>query len=267
VTFPKTGPDESGVAFRTKDDIEIADYGFRVSFRVRFLSPLSEPMPGFEPCRRLDGASSPRCVFAGSSRRLEVMAEARKTVTVVFTDVTGSTSLGERLDPEALRRVMEQYFDATRSVLERHGGMVEKFIGDAVMAVFGIPTTHEDDALRAVKAAAEMRERLVVLNTEIARERGVRLTVRTGINTGEAVVGDPESPWGAKTQSERQNRSFAGDDRVLAPLRGRCGGSALPPTGASASLPTTSRETPHSKRCAITLSMMPYSFASSAVMK
>jgi class 3 adenylate cyclase/tetratricopeptide (TPR) repeat protein len=121
------------------------------------------------------------------------MAEARKTVTVVFTDVTGSTSLGERLDPEALRRVMERYFGATRSVLERHGGMVEKFIGDAVMAVFGIPTTHEDDALRAVKAAAEMRERLAVLNTEIARERGVRLTVRTGINTGEAVVGDPES--------------------------------------------------------------------------
>jgi class 3 adenylate cyclase/tetratricopeptide (TPR) repeat protein len=121
------------------------------------------------------------------------MAEARKTVTVVFTDVTGSTSLGERLDPEALRRVMERYFGATRSVLERHGGMVEKFIGDAVMAVFGIPTTHEDDALRAVKAAAEMRERLAVLNTEIERERGVRLTVRTGINTGEAVVGDPES--------------------------------------------------------------------------
>jgi class 3 adenylate cyclase len=82
------------------------------------------------------------------------MAEARKTVTIVFTDLTGSTSLGERLDPEALRRVMERYFGETRSVLERHGGTVEKFIGDAVMAVFGIPTTHEDDALRAVKAAA-----------------------------------------------------------------------------------------------------------------
>jgi predicted ATPase/class 3 adenylate cyclase len=121
------------------------------------------------------------------------MAEARKTVTVVFTDLTGSTSLGERLDPEALRRVMERYFGETRSVLERHGGTVEKFIGDAVMAVFGIPTTHEDDALRAVKAAAEMRERLAVLNSELERERGVKLAVRTGINTGEAVVGDPES--------------------------------------------------------------------------
>jgi class 3 adenylate cyclase/tetratricopeptide (TPR) repeat protein len=121
------------------------------------------------------------------------MAEARKTVTIVFTDLTGSTSLGERLDPEALRRVMERYFGETRSVLERHGGTVEKFIGDAVMAVFGIPTTHEDDALRAVKAAAEMRERLTVLNSEIKRERGVTLAVRTGINTGEAVVGDPES--------------------------------------------------------------------------
>jgi class 3 adenylate cyclase len=72
------------------------------------------------------------------------MAEARKTVTIVFSDVAGSTSLGDRLDPDALRRVMECYFAEMRSVLERHGGTVEKFIGDAVMAAFGIPATHED---------------------------------------------------------------------------------------------------------------------------
>jgi class 3 adenylate cyclase len=94
--------------------------------------------------------------------------EVRKTVTVVFTDVTGSTSLGEQLDPESLRHVMTRYFDEMRTVLERHGGSVEKFIGDAVMAVFGSPTVHEDDALRAVRAAAEMREALHRLNEELA---------------------------------------------------------------------------------------------------
>jgi class 3 adenylate cyclase len=117
--------------------------------------------------------------------------EARKTVTVVFADVSGSTELGERLDPEALRRVMGRYFKEMRTVLERHGGTVEKFIGDAVMAVFGIPELHEDDALRAVRAAAEMGETLAVLNEELLGERGVTLAVRTGINTGEVVAGDP----------------------------------------------------------------------------
>jgi class 3 adenylate cyclase/tetratricopeptide (TPR) repeat protein len=117
--------------------------------------------------------------------------EARKTVTVVFSDVTGSTSLGEQLDPEALRRVMERYFEEMRTVLERHGGTVEKFIGDAVMAVFGIPELHEDDALRAVRAATEMREALTALNEELERERGVKIAVRTGVNTGEVVAGDP----------------------------------------------------------------------------
>jgi class 3 adenylate cyclase/tetratricopeptide (TPR) repeat protein len=121
------------------------------------------------------------------------MGEARKIVTIVFSDVIGSTSLGEQLDAEALRRVMARYFDEMRSILERHGGPVEKFIGDAVMAVFGIPTAHEDDALRAVRAAAEMREQLAALNAELERERGVTLAVRTGVNTGEVVAGDPAS--------------------------------------------------------------------------
>jgi class 3 adenylate cyclase/tetratricopeptide (TPR) repeat protein len=119
------------------------------------------------------------------------MAETRRTVTVVFADVSDSTALGEHLDPEALRRVMERYFAEARTAFERHGGTVEKFIGDAVMAVFGIPVAHEDDALRAVRAATEMRMRLAELNEELARERGVTLTVRTGINTGEVVAGDP----------------------------------------------------------------------------
>jgi class 3 adenylate cyclase/tetratricopeptide (TPR) repeat protein len=134
-------------------------------------------------CRELRGV----VVHSGS------VAETRKIVTIVFSDVAGSTSLGERLDPEAMRRVMGRYFDEMRTVLERHGGTVEKFIGDAVMAVFGIPAAHEDDALRAVRAATEMHERLAELNEELDRERGITLAVRTGVNTGEVVAGDPES--------------------------------------------------------------------------
>jgi class 3 adenylate cyclase len=82
----------------------------------------------------------------------------RKTVSVVFADVTGSTALGEALDPEAARKLMARYFEQARTILERHGGTVEKFIGDAVMAIFGVPQLHEDDALRAVRAAAELRD-------------------------------------------------------------------------------------------------------------
>ena len=108
----------------------------------------------------------------------------------MFADVTGSTALGERLDPEALRRVMGRYFAEMSAVIERHGGTVEKFIGDAVMAVFGIPRLHEDDALRAVRAAAGMRDALTALNTDLERDHGVGMTARIGVNTGEVVTGD-----------------------------------------------------------------------------
>jgi class 3 adenylate cyclase/tetratricopeptide (TPR) repeat protein len=117
----------------------------------------------------------------------------RKTVTVLFCDVVGSTSLGEQLDPETTRRVILRYFDETRAVLERHGGTVEKFIGDAVMAIFGVPVLHEDDALRAVRAGDELRMKLDGLNDELERQWGVRLEWRIAINTGEVVVGDPDS--------------------------------------------------------------------------
>jgi class 3 adenylate cyclase/tetratricopeptide (TPR) repeat protein len=98
---------------------------------------------------------------------------------VLFCDVTGSTALGERLDPEALRAVMARYFDVARGAIERHGGTVEKFIGDAVMAVFGVPTVREDDALRAVRAAQDLRD-------------SVEVDVRIGVNTGEVVTGDTD---------------------------------------------------------------------------
>ncbi|HEU6445026.1 MAG TPA: adenylate/guanylate cyclase domain-containing protein [Gaiellaceae bacterium] len=119
--------------------------------------------------------------------------EVRKTVTVLFCDVTGSTAMGERLDPESTRRVMARYFDAMREAIERHGGTVEKFIGDAVMAVYGIPVVHEDDALRAVRAAADMREALGRLNEELERDWGVRIESRIGVNTGEVVTGEGET--------------------------------------------------------------------------
>jgi class 3 adenylate cyclase/tetratricopeptide (TPR) repeat protein len=116
---------------------------------------------------------------------------ARKTVTVVFSDIANSTPLGEALDAEVLRGVMEQYYEVVRRELERHGGTVEKFIGDAVMAVFGIPTVHDDDALRAIRAAIDMRTALGALNHELEETHGVRLAIRTGVNTGEVVAGDP----------------------------------------------------------------------------
>ncbi len=106
----------------------------------------------------------------------------RKTVTVLFCDLTGSTELGDSVDPEALRELLARYFERMKAIVERHGGTVEKFIGDAVMAVFGVPTAHEDDALRAVRAAAEMRDALVELE----------LQARIGVNTGTVVIGTEE---------------------------------------------------------------------------
>jgi class 3 adenylate cyclase/tetratricopeptide (TPR) repeat protein len=109
--------------------------------------------------------------------------EVRKTVTVLFCDVVGSTALGERVDPEPLRRLMGNYYEQMRAIVERHGGTVEKFIGDAVMAVFGVPQAHEDDALRAVRASAEMQAAALLLE----------LGIRIGINTGEVVTGEGET--------------------------------------------------------------------------
>jgi DNA-binding SARP family transcriptional activator/predicted ATPase len=116
--------------------------------------------------------------------------EARKTVTVLFADVTGSTGLGDTLDPEALRAVLSGFYAEMGAVIGLHGGTVEKFAGDEVMAAFGVPVAHEDDALRAVRAAVEMQRALEALNESLERDRGVRLEMRTGINTGEVVAGE-----------------------------------------------------------------------------
>ena len=134
------------------------------------------------------------CGFCGAKLEPEApRQEARKLVTIVFADLAGSTSLGEALDSESLRGLMTRYFEEMRGVLESNGGVVEKFIGDAVMAVFGLPIVREHDAHRAVRAAEEMRVALSGLNDELETGWGVRLAARIGVNTGEVVAGDPES--------------------------------------------------------------------------
>jgi class 3 adenylate cyclase/tetratricopeptide (TPR) repeat protein len=119
--------------------------------------------------------------------------ETRQTVTILFLDIVESTRLGKKLEPEFLRSVMARFFDTVREPIERHGGTLEKFIGDAVMAVFGIPVVHEDDAFRACRAALETRERLDALNLELARDYDVTVSIRTGVNTGEVVAADQSS--------------------------------------------------------------------------
>src|SRR5581483_3644544 len=133
------------------------------------------------------------CDACGAPVTAAVAAPAgagRKTVSVIFSDLAGSTAMQEALDPESVRLVMARYYDVMRGVVRRHDGSVEKFIGDAVVAVFGKPVVREDDGLRAVRCAAEMTARLDTLGDELERLWGVRLAMRTGVNTGELVISD-----------------------------------------------------------------------------
>jgi class 3 adenylate cyclase/tetratricopeptide (TPR) repeat protein len=141
-------------------------------------------------CREENPERFRLCGFCGAELPRAAAHEARKIVTLVFADVTGSTALGERLDPESVRWVMSRFFETAREVLERHGGTVEKFIGDAVMSAFGIPHVREDDALRGVRAAAELRDRLRELGRDVEARYGAGIAVRIGVNTGEVVAGD-----------------------------------------------------------------------------
>ena len=131
------------------------------------------------------------CGFCGTPLTADEPAhETRKLVSILFCDLKGSTSLGETLDPEALREVMARYFEVMSAAITRHGGTIEKYIGDAVMAVFGLPRVHEDDALRAVRAAEAMQAELHTLNAELEPQYGVTLANRIGVNTGGVVAGD-----------------------------------------------------------------------------
>jgi class 3 adenylate cyclase/tetratricopeptide (TPR) repeat protein len=143
-------------------------------------------------CGAQNRAGARFCDACGAALAAPVPREVRKTVSVLFCDVTGSTEVAERLDPESFRRLLARYFDESRGAIERHGGTVEKFIGDAVMAVFGVPVVHEDDAVRAVRAAAELRGGLERLNEGLSRDFGATLELRIGITTGEVVTGTEE---------------------------------------------------------------------------
>ncbi|MCA1726127.1 MAG: AAA family ATPase [Actinobacteria bacterium] len=129
----------------------------------------------------------------------------RKIVTVLFADVTGSTALGEGLDPERLNDVMTQFFAAMREEIEGEGGTVEKYIGDAVMAAFGVPAAHEDDPARAVRAATRMLARLEDLNHELSAGLGTRIQMRVGINTGEVVAVTEPRPGEAMVTGDTVN--------------------------------------------------------------
>jgi class 3 adenylate cyclase/tetratricopeptide (TPR) repeat protein len=142
-------------------------------------------------CGEVSAESFRFCGFCGTAfPDTKASTEVRKAVTIVFCDLVGSTSLGEEVDSEALREIMSTYLEEMRQGVEEHGGTVEKFLGDGVLAVFGVPRVHEDDALRAVRAAVAMKQRLAALNRELEERWGVQLANRTGLNTGELVAGE-----------------------------------------------------------------------------
>ena len=161
-----------------------ANCGAELTGDARFCSACGTPVGGSEPAA------------TGQERRI---------VTVLFADVTGSTSLGEQLDPERLREVMDAYFVAMREEIEAEGGTVEKFIGDAVMAAFGVPTAHEDDPGRALRDALRMHERLDEVNATLRETHGVTLQIRIGVNTGEVLATIDPAPGEAMVTGDAVN--------------------------------------------------------------
>jgi class 3 adenylate cyclase len=153
------------------------------------------------------------------SREAEGFApsEERKVATILFADVMGSTELGERLDPERLRALLRTYFAAMSDVISLWGGTLEKYIGDAIVAVFGVPAAHEDDPERAIRAALEMLERLDELNRTFEERHGITLAIRIGINTGEVIApvgggaGEQLAAGDAVNVAARLEQAGAGD--------------------------------------------------------
>ena len=133
------------------------------------------------------------CPSCGASVRSSPTLEERKIVTVLFADLVGSTELGERLEHERLRAILHSYFSAMSAAIEAWGGTIEKYVGDAILALFGLPVTHEDDAGRAAMAGLDMVKRLRTLNADLMKRHGVELQVRVGINTGGVVAATTET--------------------------------------------------------------------------
>ena len=184
-------------------------------------------------CGRGSAADAAYCSGCGAKLGATATArESRKVVTALFCDLVGSTSLGERHDPEVLRPLLDAYFVEARESVERHGGRVEKFIGDAVSAVFGLPTAHEDDALRAVRAGLEIQERLA----RVREGSPIPLEARVGITTGEVLVpggGGPLIGDAMNTASRLQSGAEPGQVLIGAPtwrlVRDAVAAEAAPP--------------------------------------
>src|SRR5256885_5130205 len=131
----------------------------------------------------------PACGAAVGERALE----EGKLVTVLFADITGSTKLGERFAPERWRALLQRFCSVMTSTVEAWGGTVQKFMGDSVMATFGVPIVREDDAERALRSACQMLERLTELNAEFKAQHGVSLAIRVGVNTGEVMAASDQN--------------------------------------------------------------------------
>ncbi|HET7676556.1 MAG TPA: adenylate/guanylate cyclase domain-containing protein [Candidatus Limnocylindrales bacterium] len=163
---------------------------------ARFCTRCATPLEG-RRCRSCaaDLPAGARFCPACAAPVADPRDEERKLVTILFADVTGSTALGERLDPERVRAVLSAYFSSASAAIEAWGGTVEKYIGDAIMAVFGVPVVREDDAARALHAALDILDRLPELNRRFEAQHGVTLSVRSGVNSGEVIA-----PVGAMEQ-------------------------------------------------------------------
>ncbi|HEY8807122.1 MAG TPA: adenylate/guanylate cyclase domain-containing protein [Candidatus Limnocylindria bacterium] len=171
----------------TKTKATCANCGAAIRAKDRFCAKCGTPIAA---------AQAPQPTAAPTSASLQVTAETadalleqRKVVTIIFADLSGSTPLAEKLDPEELRGILGSYFGVLARQIQRYEGTIDKYIGDAVMAVFGAPISHEDDAERAVHAALAMQASIGRLNDDLDRKYGVRLTLRIGVNTGEVVAG------------------------------------------------------------------------------
>ena len=171
----------------TKTKATCANCGAAIRAKDRFCPSCGTPFAA---------AQAPVPAAAQTSASLQVTAESadalleqRKVVTILFADLSGSTPLAEKLDPEELRTILGSYFGTLARQIQRYEGTIDKYIGDAVMAVFGAPISHEDDAERAIHSAMAMQASIVRLNDDLDRRYGVRLTLRIGVNTGEVVAG------------------------------------------------------------------------------
>jgi class 3 adenylate cyclase len=174
-----------------------------------------------------------RCVSCGAALATgDAARESRRMVTIVFADPKPHTADGSPLSADATRVVMSRYFDVMRPILERHGGTVEKFIGDALMAVFGLPVRHEDDPVRAVRAAAEMQGALLALNDDFQQRFSVRLDNPIGVNTGTVVAGDVSEgqrlvTGDAVNVAARLEQTAAAGEVILGELTRRLAGDAV----------------------------------------